>query len=601
MSFIPQEIIDEIIARNDIESVVREYVQLDKKSGSNIFGLCPFHSENTPSFSVNTAKNFFYCFGCHAGGNVIKFIQMIENLTFPDAVLFLAKRVGIEVELNDDPEARKKQNYYKQMSACLLDAARFFYKSFIDPGAKQAKYYLQRQRKLSAQVLTTFGVGYAPDTWDSLTKYLYARGYSEPMLIELGLTRRSRQGTTYDFFRNRIMFPVFDHLGRLIAFGGRTLGDDEAKYINSPDSRIYSKGNCLYALNFARKEKSGFLILCEGYMDTISLYENGFRNTVAGLGTALTPGQARLLGQYTKKIILAYDSDPAGQNAVLKAIPLLEKEQIECKVLVMPEGLDPDDYIHNYGKERFSALLDNALPALDFRLLLAKNKASTPQGSVDILAYQDLATDILSGVANAVVRELYSDRLAKDIQISPASIMEVVEKKRSLEYAERTKKERPLAQRKKKSFVLEKNAIAYLAALVEDNSIVYEAAEEVKVSDFQEEIRNFIGEVLSSAKKGELTFPKLLNHLEKADSALGLKERILPYFSKIRNQAMRSIKDFADEALKGLRISRLEEEKITILQKLEGETNKEIQTELLHKVNSINLTITKIRNEVGNE
>lgn len=601
LAFIPQNVIDEIIARNSIESVVGDYVRLERKGGQNLFGLCPFHGEKTPSFSVNTNKQFFYCFGCHAGGNVIKFIQMIENLNFPDAVAFLAKRVGIELDLEDEPEARKKQLEYKQMQACLLDAARFFYHSYKSPQGRAAEDYMQVKRRLSPAILTTFGVGYAPDSWDALSSSLL-KTYPERILLDLGLTRKSSKGKAYDFFRDRVMFPVFDHLGRLRAFGGRIMGQGEAKYINSPDSRIYNKGKYLYALNFARKDSRDFLILTEGYMDTIALHEAGFNNAVAGLGTALTPSQARLLAQYSNQVILAYDADGAGRNAALKALDLLAREGVDCRVLVMPNGQDPDEFIHENGRERFQGLLNQALPALDYRIFLAKQAAATSMGSLDILAYQEQVTDLLAQETSPVVRELYADRLAKEISISPASILQVIEKKRVKE-AGPSPKAVPYQESPPTSAQLEfdQASLSYLNALIEDNSLLSRPELRAEPEDFPASMRDIMTQALALGHKGKLTMPDFLSLLDQAGAGEKLSALILPYFSRLTKAKLRAREDYALEALRLLRLDRLNEQREEALQSIAAASDATSKQEALNQLNNLNLAMSKLRNEVQDD
>ncbi|MDO5033243.1 MAG: DNA primase [Eubacteriales bacterium] len=603
MAFIPQNDIDEIIARNSIEDVVGDYVRLDRKGGQNLFGLCPFHGEKTPSFSVNTGKQFFYCFGCHAGGNVIKFIQLIENLSFPDAVAFLAKRVGIELDLEDEPEARKKQAEYKLMQACLLDAARFFYHSFKSPRGEAAAHYMQKQRRLSPGILTSFGIGYAVDSWDALSSSLL-KTYDEKILLDLGLARRSGKGSIYDFFRDRVMFPVFDHLGRLRAFGGRIMGAGEAKYINSPDSRIYNKGKYLYALNFARKDKRDFLILTEGYMDTIALHEAGFTNTVAGLGTALTSSQARLIAQYTKQVILAYDADEAGRNAALKALDLLKREEIDCRVLIMPQGQDPDEYIHAKGKDRFQGLLQAALPALDYRLYLAKQKASTPMGSLDILAYQDEVTGLLAQEASPVVRELYADKLAREIAVSPASILQVIEKKR---VKEASPTPAASSSRPAESIVataqiqFDQASLTYLNALIEDNSLLEQAGLQALAEDFPQGLQPLMTKVLARARAGQLTMPDFLSLVDEEAGGADLSRRILPYFSRLSQSKLRERAEYAQEALRLLRVDRLDEARVRAIQEIDQAQDLPARQSALSKLNELNLKLSNLRNEVQDE
>ncbi len=601
MAFIPQNIIDEVIARNSIEAVVGDYVRLERKGGQNLFGLCPFHGEKTPSFSVNTSKQFFYCFGCHAGGNVIKFIQMIENLSFPDAVAFLAKRVGIELQLDDAPEARKKQAEYKQMQACLLDAARFFYHSYKSPQGRTAENYMQVKRRLSPAILTSFGIGYAPDSWDALTSNLL-KTYPEKILLDLGLTRKSSKGTYYDFFRDRVIFPVFDHLGRLRAFGGRIMGQGEAKYINSPDSRIYNKGKYLYALNFARKDSRDFLILTEGYMDTIALHEAGFTNAVAGLGTALTSSQARLLSQYTRQVILAYDADGAGRNAALKALDLLSREQVDCRVLVMPNGQDPDEFIHANGKERFQGLLNQALPALDYRIYLSRQAASTDLGSLDILAYQEAITDLLAQESSPVVRELYADKLAREISVSPASILQVIDKKRVKEASSMPSPSfNPETNLQRVDFEFDQASLTYLNALIEDNSLISKPELQAAPQDFPSGMQEVMVKALALAEEGKLTMPEFLGLLDQAGAGENLSRSILPYFSRLTKSKLRAREDYALEALRLLRLDRLNEQREAAIQEIERADDLASQQAALNRLNDLNLALSKLRNEVQHD
>ena len=317
----PESFLQELAERNDIVDVVGSYVRLTKKSGSNLFGLCPFHSEKTPSFSVSPDKQIYHCFGCGKGGSVISFIMEIENLSFPEAVAFLANRAGMQLpEQADDPGAKKRQ----RLLALNRDAARFFHAQLKTPAGQIARDYLAR-RQLTAQTVTRFGLGFAPDTWDSLVRAMKALGYSEQELFDGGLVRHGKTSGVYDTFRNRLMFPVIDVRGNVIGFSGRILGDGEPKYMNSPETIVFSKSHNLFALNLAKKSKCGYIILAEGNIDVASLHQAGFDSAVASLGTSLTPEQARLLSRYTGEIVIAYDNDGAGQKASQRAIGILEK------------------------------------------------------------------------------------------------------------------------------------------------------------------------------------------------------------------------------------------------------------------------------------
>ena len=332
--------LNELISRNDIEDVISGYVQLTKRSGSNLFGLCPFHSEKTPSFSVSPDKQIYHCFGCGKGGGVINFIMEIENLSFPDAVAFLAKRVGMEVPDDDTPkELRNKRTRLLELNK---DAARFFYDMLSTPAGAGALSYIKK-RGISRQMAMNFGLGAAPDSWNALLDSMSSKGYTHQEMFEAGLIRKSRTGSGfYDYFRNRLMFPVIDVRGSVIGFSGRALGDNEPKYLNSPDTPVFNKSRCLFALNLAKRSKQGMLILSEGNIDVIALHQAGYDCAVASLGTSLTSDQARLMTRYTDQVVIAYDADNAGVKAAQRAIPILEKAGLNVKVLTIPGAKDPD-------------------------------------------------------------------------------------------------------------------------------------------------------------------------------------------------------------------------------------------------------------------
>ena len=326
---IPESFLQELVEKNDIVDVVGEYVRLTKRSGSNQFGLCPFHSEKTPSFSVSPDRQIYHCFGCGKGGGVINFIMEIENLSFPEAVEFLAKRVGMTMPEQEDSREAKKRRRLLDLNR---DAARFFYSCLSKPEGKPALDYMAR-RQITPHTAKRFGLGYAPDTWDSLINAMKALGYSEYEMFDAGLVRKGKNGGHYDTFRNRLMFPVIDVRGDFIGFSGRILGDGEPKYMNSPETMVFNKSRNLFALNLAKKSKSGHIILAEGNVDVVMMHQAGFDGAVASLGTSLTPEQARLISHYTNEVIIAYDNDGAGKKASQRAIGLLEKLDLKVKVL----------------------------------------------------------------------------------------------------------------------------------------------------------------------------------------------------------------------------------------------------------------------------
>ena len=420
---IPESFLQEVSDRNDIADVVSGYVRLNKKSGSNLFGLCPFHSEKTPSFSVAPDKQIYHCFGCGKGGGVFNFIMEIENLTFPESVEFLAKRVGLQVpeENRDDPESRRRE----QLLKLNKDAGRFFYKQFLSEAGAPAQDYALR-RGMTPETVKKFGLGYAPDTWDSLVKAMKALGYSEGLMLQAGLVRKGKKGGVYDTFRNRLMFPVFDVRGNVIGFSGRILGDGEPKYMNSPETPVFNKSKNLFGLNLAKKTKLGHIILCEGNVDVVALHQAGFDNAVASLGTSLTPEQARLISRYVNEVVIAYDGDTAGQKATARAIGILEKLDVKVRVLTMTGAKDPDEYIKKFGADAFRRLLEKSEDHTDYTLGKIKDKydLTVPESKLNFLKEAETYIATFSGKAE---REVYAMRVADMIGVSSQAVRDDVE------------------------------------------------------------------------------------------------------------------------------------------------------------------------------
>ena len=363
MAFSP-DFLQELAERNPIEEVVGEYVALTKRSGQNFFGLCPFHSEKTPSFSVSPSKQIYHCFGCGKGGSVINFIMEIERLSFPEAVEFLARRAGMAVpEQGRDPNRGRRE----RLLELNREAARWFYSQLSTPEGAAAVEYMRR-RQISPRMARSFGLGFAPDGWSGLTDAMKQKGYTERELAEAGLAKNGRRGGVYDAFRNRLMFPVIDVRGNVVAFSGRILGDGEPKYLNSPDTPVFSKSHNLFGLNLAKKSKAGYILLVEGNIDVVSLHQAGFDSAVASLGTSLTGEQARLLSRFTKRVVICYDADAAGRKAAQRAIPMLEKLELAVRVVTVPEGKDPDEFIKARGPEAFRALIADSENGVEFRL-----------------------------------------------------------------------------------------------------------------------------------------------------------------------------------------------------------------------------------------
>ena len=412
----PPSFLDELVARNPIEDVVGHYVTL-KRSGANLFGLCPFHGEKTASFSVAPDKGIYYCFGCHKGGGVINFMMELEGLSYPDAVRNLAARVGMEV-----PEDEQYQSRYRQQErlwALHKEAARFFHSQLYSPVGKDALEYAFG-RGMSKSILTTFGVGYAPDSWDSLVKAMKAKGYTEEELKESGLVTVSRKnGNLFDRFRDRLMFPIIDVRGNVIGFGGRIIKNDPnaAKYLNSPETLIFNKRKNLFGLNLAKKSKAGSLILVEGNIDVVTLHQYGFDNAIASLGTSLTEEQAALMTRYAEQIILIYDGDKAGQNATQRAIPILEKAGLQVKVLQLKDAKDPDEFLKKFGADRFKLLLEESSNRVEYQLGAIAKKYDIREDDQKVKFINE-AAEFLSTLSNAVQREVYGHRVAEAAKIS---------------------------------------------------------------------------------------------------------------------------------------------------------------------------------------
>ncbi|NLJ70208.1 MAG: DNA primase [Clostridiaceae bacterium] len=424
--FIPQEIINQIIEQTDIVPIVEQYVKLSKKSSANYFGLCPFHSETKPSFSVSPGKQIFYCFSCQRGGNVIKFIQDIENVSFPEAVRILAEKANIEIPTNDTKIYEHRQAERKIQQNLHLETARFYYNSLHKSVNRHVKRYMT-ERGFSGQTLTAFGIGYADSEWDSLVAHLQNAGFNDEQMLASGLIRKSSRNNLIDLFRERVMIPIFPSHGRyIIGFGGRAIRDeDEPKYINSPESILYHKGEHLFAMNLIRKLRPlpDTLILAEGYMDVMALYQAGFPNTIASLGTALTENQARLIDRYAKRVIIAYDSDSAGIKAALRAIEILEKFNLEILVLDLGDAKDPDNYIKHYGKARFQALLNDAPSALDFQIKIARSNSTDQNGYLNLNQYTAEVAELLAKLDSAVMIEVYAKKLSEEINVAPNTII----------------------------------------------------------------------------------------------------------------------------------------------------------------------------------
>lgn len=421
----PQNFLDELIARSDIVDVVGSYVQLTRK-GSNLFGLCPFHSEKTGSFSVSPDKQIYYCFGCKKGGGVVNFIMEEENLTFPDAVRFLAKRAGMEVpEEEGDREAGRRRQRLLDLNR---DAARFYYQLLQQPEGRAVQEYLDR-RQIKKSTAVKFGMGASLDSWDTLLTSMTKKGYTKAELLEAGLVVQNKNGGLYDKFRNRLMLPVIDTRGDVVAFGSRVLDKSEPKYMNSSETPVYSKRRVLYGLNLAKKTKRPNIILCEGNLDIVTLHQAGFDNAVASMGTALTVEQTRLLSRFTKELVLCYDNDNAGKIATERALQILQNSEFTVRVLQLPRRLvdgeyvkqDADDFIKFQGPDAFERLLSGSENGIEFRMAQVAGKYDLTDDQARV-AYCEEVSDLLAGLSNPVEQEIYTTRAAETAKITPEAM-----------------------------------------------------------------------------------------------------------------------------------------------------------------------------------
>ena len=418
-SLIPEEFLQELKDRCDIESVVSKYVNL-RRSGRGFVGLCPFHSEKTPSFHLYPENQSFYCFGCETGGDVITFIRKIENLDYVEAVRFLAQMAGMEMPAQEEHDGAAALR--SRILELNRKAALFFHNCLLSPQGKPGRDYLEK-RRLQPHTITHFGLGYAPDSWNALTDYLHSQGYRDSELIASALAGYSkRTSRCYDLFRNRVIFPIIDLRGNVIAFGGRVLDDSKPKYLNSNDTPVFKKSRCLFALNFAKSGRAGNLILCEGYMDAIALHQAGFTNAVATLGTALTPEQSRLMARYAKEVIVSYDSDEPGRNAARRAIGLLTPAGLHVRVLQIEGGKDPDEFIKTYGADRFRLMLEKCGNHIEYRLNDAMSKYHL-EAAEERAACLKEAVAVLATVPSLVERDVYAGRLADKLGVDKESIL----------------------------------------------------------------------------------------------------------------------------------------------------------------------------------
>ena len=484
--YYPEELIEEVRTRNDIVEVISGYVRLQKK-GSNYFGLCPFHNEKSPSFSVSPGKQMYYCFGCGAGGNVITFLMEYENQTFPEAVRMLAQRAGIALpEADDSKEARQADSRRAKLLEINKEAAKYFYYQLRTERGSVGMEYL-RKRELSDETMNHFGLGYANKYSNDLIQYLKSKGYSEDLIRDAGLCNVDEKHGMYDKFWNRVMFPIQDINHRVIGFGGRVMGDGKPKYLNSPETEIFDKSRNLYGLNFARTSRKGNVILCDGYMDVIAMHQAGFTQAVASLGTAFTSGQASLLRRYANEILLSYDSDGAGVNAALRAIGILKEAGMTGRVIHLEPYKDPDEFIKALGGEEFQKRLDHAENSFFFELRQLQKNYDLSDPEQKTAFHREIARKLCT-FSEEVERENYIEAVAQKYHIGFENLRRLVGT-----YAAQTGLAQPVIR--PKSGVQKKNTAAegiknsqklLLTWLVEQPQLYRQISKYISPKDFTE-------------------------------------------------------------------------------------------------------------------
>ncbi len=494
--YYPEDLVEEVRMKNDIVDVVSGYVKLQKKGASH-FGLCPFHNEKSPSFSVSGAKQMYYCFGCGAGGNVFTFVMNYENYSFSEAIKMLADRAGVNLpEVEYSEEMKKRENHRARLLEANKEAAKYFYYQLRAKQGEIGYRYLQG-RQLSEETMKKFGLGFANKTSDDLTKYLKQKGYEDKLLQEVGLASFDERYGMHDKFWNRVMFPIQDINHRVIGFGGRVMGDGTPKYLNSPETPIFDKSRNLYGLNFARTARSGNIILCEGYMDVISMHQAGFTQAVASLGTAFTAGQANLLRRYTDNVLLAYDSDGAGTNAALRAIAILKEVGLTGKVISMHPYKDPDEFIKNLGTQAFQERIDNAENSFMFEIRILEKDYDLKDPESKTKFHKEIAKK-LCGFEIEVERENYLEAVADKYNIGFDNLRKLV-----ASYASQTGLARPIERPKsgnlKKSTPEEngKKVQRMLLTWITDYPAVYaKISGYIAPSDFTEDLYKKVAERL---------------------------------------------------------------------------------------------------------
>ena len=589
------ELKEEIRAANDIVDVVSQYVTL-KRSGRNFFGLCPFHREKSPSFSVSPDRQYFHCFGCHKGGDVFNFVSEIEKLSFRDTIEFLAERGHVTLPTVEDEGFNEKQYLKDRMYKINTETTLFFHERLYMPLAKIAQNYV-KERKLDNNTLKAFKIGYSGE-YNELYKHLKSKGFKDNEILATGLVNRNDRGEYIDRFRKRLMFPIMTVNGKVVAFGGRRLDNNEksAKYINSNENLIYSKKRHLFALNLAKQTDAKQIILVEGYMDAISLHQRGIKNVVASLGTALTEEQGRLLRKYSEQVLMSYDSDGAGQEAIMRGLEILENQGCDARVIQMEGAKDPDEYIIKYGSERFNLLAKNAISLVEFKVKMIKSKYNL-ENATDKVRFLKEITRVLSEVDNKIEREIYIDKIANQYNISKEAIYAEVNKEmyKNQKTAENilvrpANKEILKKEEISEAIIKREKMILYLLINHYEESIV-DITSNIIGEDFKLEINKKIFEIIITAKeKNKDKILQILSNIEDQELQSQISEIM------VSDYEINSVTKCIEDVILTYTKERLNSRKIEIIKELENSNlSKEDIARLESELSSIIIELAKIK------
>lgn len=590
------ELIDEIKNNNDIVDVVSQYVAL-KRSGRNYFGLCPFHNEKSPSFAVSPDKQIFHCFGCGVGGNVIHFISKIEGLNFRESIELLAEKANITLPKLDSVGDNKTQELKDKIYLINKETAYFYHENLYKPSAKPAQEYVKK-RKLNNATLKNFIIGYSGN-FDELYKFLKSKGFSDEAILASDLVNRNERGQYIDRFRHRLMFPIQDVRGRIIAFGGRVLDDSKPKYINSPENLVYSKGRNLFGLFNAKKGDTKKILIVEGYMDVISLHQRGITNVVASLGTALTEAQGRLLRRSSEQVILGYDADGAGQEAIMRGLDILKNLGCDVRVLQISGAKDPDEYVTKFGEDRLKKCIDNAISLVEFKVKVLKRNLNL-ENTGDKIKFLNEIAKILSKVENSMEQEIYIEKISKEYNISKESLYSEIKKilypkntsskileKRNIQYNAPKNEDNNVSKER----LNRENTI--IAMLIMFNSKVYSKIKnKIKVEDFKSETnKTILKRLYEEYEKGATEIYDVLSLFDDEGQINHITEIMA------KDYGITDIEKGVDDILNTYESENLKEQRDEVLKKLEDK-DLDNETKLMYEqeLNNIIIKLVNLRN-----